>query len=175
MSFGPMIYVMLFLGILAILQSLYVLFFGSSMGAAEVLEFGCPRVVLATGSRWRRDGVGRSNLEPIEGCPGPAVLAPEEVMAGAPVAGPVVIFDDEHYYMGGALAERLVGQGHEVTLVTTAAEPSVWTLWTDEHHLVVPRLHELGVKVLVSHHLRGFDGETACVAFAYGKFRAAPP
>jgi dimethylamine/trimethylamine dehydrogenase len=144
------------------------LYFDSSMGAAEVLEVGGSRVVLATGARWRRDGVGRSNLAPIEGCPGAAVLAPEDVMAGAPIEGPVVIFDDEHYYMGGALAERLAGQGHDVTLVTTAAEPSVWTLWTDEHHLVVPRLHEIGVKILVSHNLLGFDGENARLAFAYG-------
>ena len=38
MSFGPIIYVMLFLGILAILQSLYVLFFGNAMKREAVMN-----------------------------------------------------------------------------------------------------------------------------------------
>ena len=34
--------------------------------------------------------------------------------------GRVVIFDDDHYYMGGVLAELLVNNGCSVTLVTPA-------------------------------------------------------
>jgi dimethylamine/trimethylamine dehydrogenase len=34
------------------------LFPASRMGAADVAEFGADHVVLATGSHWRRDGVG---------------------------------------------------------------------------------------------------------------------
>ncbi len=40
---------------------------GSHVTAAEVLEFGATRVVLATGSRWRSDGIGRANSRPIPG------------------------------------------------------------------------------------------------------------
>jgi dimethylamine/trimethylamine dehydrogenase len=32
------------------------------------------------------------------------VLSPDDLMDGAPVSGHVVIFDDDHYYMGGVLA-----------------------------------------------------------------------
>ena len=35
------------------------LFPASPMGAADVAEFGADHVLLATGSHWRRDGVGR--------------------------------------------------------------------------------------------------------------------
>ena len=41
-----------------------------------------------------------------------------------PRAARVVIFDDDHYYMGGVLAELLASEGHEVTLVTPAARVS---------------------------------------------------
>jgi dimethylamine/trimethylamine dehydrogenase len=44
--------------------------------------------------------------------------------------------------------------------MTPAPEPCVWSQWTDEHHLVVPRLYEAGVKPLVLHKLTGFSGGT---------------
>ena len=40
---------------------------GSRVTADEVLEFGATRIVIATGSRWRRDGVGRANAHAIPG------------------------------------------------------------------------------------------------------------
>ncbi|MEE8535844.1 MAG: FAD-dependent oxidoreductase [Kiloniellales bacterium] len=143
------------------------LYLESRLGAMDILEYGFARVVLATGSRWRPDGVGRSNPSPVEGCEVGNTLTPEEVLAGAPVAGPVVIFDDEHYYMGGALAEMLRRNGHEVSLVTPAPEPSIWTQWTDEHHLLVPHLHELGIGLVVSHNLVRFDGTAVHLAFVH--------
>ena len=45
-------------------------------------------------------------------------------MAGRLPAGPVVIFDDDQYYMGGVLAEKLRRDGIEVTLVTPGPEVS---------------------------------------------------
>jgi dimethylamine/trimethylamine dehydrogenase len=139
----------------------------SCMGQSEIIEFGCSRVVLAIGSKWRADGVGRSNITAIDGCPGPGVLTPEDVFSGVKISDPVIIFDDEHYYMGGALAEKLTNEGHDVTLVTTAPEPCVWTLQTDEHHMITPHLHEIGVKIIVSHNLCRFDGEEVHLQFAY--------
>ena len=144
------------------------LYLESRMTAEEVVAFGCPRVVLATGARWRDDGIGRSNLAAIEGLPGPRVFTPESVIAGAEIESPVVVFDDEHYYMASALAERLKAAGHAVTYVTTAPEPAVWTQWTDEHHLLAPHLHALGIEIVVSHNLVAFDGSAAEFAFQYG-------
>ena len=83
------------------------LFFDSRLSATDVLAFGIPRVVIATGSHWRRDGMGRRNRSPIEGWDRDTVLTPEQVMNGAQLTAPVVIFDDDHYYMGGCLAELL--------------------------------------------------------------------
>ena len=143
------------------------LYKNSLMQVTDVLEFGSDTILVATGSSWRNDGVGRSNRLPIKGCHGPGVLTPEEVLSGAEIQGPVVIFDDEHYYMAGALAELLIDQGHSVTLCTTAPEPCVWTQWTDEHHLLVPHLYDLGVNIIVSHNLLNFDKTSVELKFMH--------
>ena len=143
----------------------------SPLQAADVLEFAIPHVAIATGSTWRRDGMGRSHRAPIPGCDRPGVYAPQDIILGSAESGaiedPVVIFDDDHYYMAGCLAEKLRTAGHTVTLVTPAPEPSVWTQWTDEHHRVVPHLLGLGIEVVVSHVLRGFDGEAVEIGCSY--------
>ena len=125
----------------------------SRLEATDILEFQGSRLVLATGSRWRADGAGRSSRTPIPGCGESTALTPEAVLAGAAVTSPVVIFDDDHYYMGAGLAEMLRQQGHDVTLVTPAPEPASWTIWTDEHHLLGPHLYGLGIDIEVSHRL----------------------
>ena len=76
----------------------------------------------ATGARWRGDGVGRWHTRPLEIGPGVQVLTPDDLLAGArPDGERVVVFDDDHYYMGGVLAELLAREGREVTLVTPGA------------------------------------------------------
>jgi len=58
------------------------------------------RVVLATGARWRRDGIGRANTRPIPGFDlTRSVLTPDDLLDGMAAAGPVVVFDDDHYYL----------------------------------------------------------------------------
>ncbi len=121
-------------------------FRGSRMAAADVEAFGADHVVLATGSHWRRDGVGVLGVEGFAA----QALTPDDIFAGAAVSGPVVIYDDEHYFMGGALAERLRNAGHEVTLVTPQATASAWTAMTDEQGFVQGRLLDLGVRLVLS-------------------------
>jgi dimethylamine/trimethylamine dehydrogenase len=138
----------------------------SALTVGDVLEFGARHVVIATGSRWRRDGVGRENGAAIAGFAGDGVLTPDDIMEGRLPAGPVVIFDDDHYYMGGVLAERCVAAGLEVTLVTPAAIPSAWTANTLEALPIARRLAHLGVEVLTYANIIGFDGR--CVRWVNG-------
>ncbi|MFM7336020.1 MAG: FAD-dependent oxidoreductase, partial [Tabrizicola sp.] len=119
------------------------LFPASRMTAADVAEFGADHVVLATGSAWRRDAVGVYAIRPLAL---PDALTPDDVFDGAKVTGPVVIYDDEHYFMGGALAEKLALAGHEVHYVTTAAVASSWTVMTNEQDFLQARLIEAGVR-----------------------------
>ncbi len=120
---------------------------GSEMAASDIAEFGADHVVLATGSHWRRDGVGVANMQAGTF---PDALTPDDLFAGAAVIGPVVVYDDEHYFMGGALAEKLRRQGHAVTLATPHAAASSWTALTDEQGFVQTRLLECGVGLALS-------------------------
>ena len=122
----------------------------SEMTATQVLEFGADHVVLATGSSWRRDGVARFHLHPIPIADDARIFTPDDVMAGTTLSGNVVIYDDDHYYMGGLLAERLVEQGCRVTLVTPASEVSNWTRNTMEQHFIQKRLLEMGVVIVAN-------------------------
>jgi dimethylamine/trimethylamine dehydrogenase len=103
--------------------------------------------VLATGARWRKDGTGRWHTEAIPGSTSVSVMTPDDVMAGTIPAGPVVVFDDDHYYMGGVVAEALRRGGFEVTLVTPANEVSTWTTHTEEQHRIQARILGLGIGV----------------------------
>ncbi len=117
----------------------------SVVDEAQILEFGADRVVLATGARWRRDGVGRWHEEPIPGWDGPSVVTPDDIMAGMMPIGPVVVYDDDHYYMGGVIAETLRRAGLDVSLVTPANEASTWTTHTEEQYRIQERILTLGI------------------------------
>ena len=66
----------------------------------------------------------------------PGVFTPDDVLAGRLPEGHVVIYDDDQYYMAGAIAEKLVQAGRQVTFVTPGLEVSSWTVMTDEQFRV---------------------------------------
>ena len=139
----------------------------SRLTADEVRDFGFAHVAVATGSRWRGDGVGRTNAFAVPGVDGGAVLTADDVMAGAGPAGPVVVFDDDHYYMGGVVAEKLRAGGAAVTLVTPLDEVSTWTHNTLEYRFVQARLREAGIGLVTGHNLAALDGEQAALDCVY--------
>ena len=103
-------------------------YFESAMTADEILEYGFDHIAVATGATWRRDGVGYSHTQPLEMDPRFEILTPDDLIAGTRPSGKdVAIFDDDHYYMGGVVAELLLKEGYAVTLVTPAADVSTWT------------------------------------------------
>ncbi|MBM3600497.1 MAG: NADH:flavin oxidoreductase [Alphaproteobacteria bacterium] len=137
----------------------------SRLSADHVREFGMPHVVIATGARWRRDGVGRWHGIAPSGLDPSRVLTPDDVLAGAAVPGPVVVFDDDHFYLGGVIAEKLRRDGLEVTLVTPAAQVSAWTVNTLEQRMIYRRLIELDVELVTGHAVtaqRDANVELAC-------------
>ena len=58
-----------------------------------------------------------------------------------------VIYDDDHYYMGGVLAELLATNGCKVSLVTPAPLISYWSQFTLEQERIQGKLMKLGVKL----------------------------
>lgn len=53
--------------------------------------------------------------------------------------------------MGVSLAERLAREGRAVTLITPFATPAPYMQWTEEHQMMIPRLHALEVELVVGH------------------------
>ncbi|HVT51218.1 MAG TPA: FAD-dependent oxidoreductase [Dongiaceae bacterium] len=142
----------------------------SRLTAANVVEFGFERVVLATGAHWRNDGVGRSHWNPIPGLGGPNAFSPDDIMEGRlPKEGPVVVFDDDHYYMGSLIAERLAAAGLAVTLVTTGDVAASFTANTLELMPINQQLRRLGIGVVTAHDLTGFAGNAVTLASHYGE------
>jgi len=125
----------------------------SPLQAQDVLDFAAEHVFIATGSRWRRDGLGRALRWVLPGLECLPVLTPDDLMAGVLPPSPVLLFDDDHYYMGSVLAEHLVARGLDVIFVTPAADVAAWTHNTLEQHRIQRRLLELNVTIIPSHTL----------------------
>jgi dimethylamine/trimethylamine dehydrogenase len=139
--------------------------FGSRLDAAEIRSYEFDHVAIATGATWRDDGVGRWHARPIPFSGGVEVLTPDDLLAGALPAGErVVVFDDDHYYMGGVLAEVLAAAGRKVTIVTPEARVSEWAQNTMEQHRIQKRLIEAGVEIRTT---------TAIVSAGAGRVRTA--
>ena len=120
---------------------------GAAVSAAQVLEFGLDHVALATGARWRADGVSRQHIVPIAPMGKLPVYTPDDLMAGDIPRGRVVVFDDDHYYMGSVLAELLAQNGARVTLICPAARVADWSYNTLEQAAVHKRLLGCGVDI----------------------------
>jgi dimethylamine/trimethylamine dehydrogenase len=104
--------------------------------------------------------VGRDSGYPI--FDGADVFTPDDVMAGrVPEKGPVIVWDDDHYYMGGVLAELCRAKGLDVTIVTPAAMVSAWTVNTLEALPIARRIAKLGIAVIPYISVTAFAGGTA--------------
>ncbi|MEY4890155.1 MAG: hypothetical protein RIQ75_1285, partial [Pseudomonadota bacterium] len=126
------------------------LFSDSELDADAVMDFSARHVLLAIGSPWRSDGAGRTRLTGIDGFAG-AALTPDDVMANENIEGPVVIYDDDHYYMANALAAHLAAKGHEVHLVSPMPALSAWLGHTLEQPRMLAEMKAAGVRMYPYH------------------------
>jgi dimethylamine/trimethylamine dehydrogenase len=141
-------------------------FLDNRLTPEDILDLGFSRVIVASGAEWRSDGVGVTNWQPIPGADQNHVVAVESVFSGESMNDPIVVFDDDNFYMGAVIAEKLRRDGHVVTLVTTAPEVSQWTQHTLEQHRIQARVLELGIEVITAHNVAKVgtaDIEIACV------------
>ncbi len=138
------------------------LFLGSALDRDQTLEIaselGAATVALATGASWRRDGIGRQHWAPITTDGSVNILTPDDILDNRIPTGSVLIFDDDHYYMGGILAELLLSKGCVVTLATPAADVSHWTHNTLEQGHIERRLHEMGVRIAPKQGILALEG-----------------
>ena len=142
------------------------LYLGNLLTAVDVVQFGADYVLLATGARWRRNGIGRWHAAAIGTLTGD-VLTPDDIMDGARPRGRVVVFDDDHYYMGPVIALALARGGAQVCYVTTESKAGEWSAHTAEQVRTQRQLLDAGVEIVVAHALCAFDGASAGLACTY--------
>ena len=115
---------------------------GRDVTTRIVLEAGVSVVAIATGATWRKDGAGRQLSGPIPGLDQISVFTPDDIMDGRLPSGRVVLFDDDHYYMGGVIAEHLIHHGCQVVFVTPESLVSAFTQHTGEQGRIQRRILE---------------------------------
>ena len=133
------------------------MYLDSKLTADDILSYGISHIALATGATWRIDGVGRAHRDPLPYLSEGRIVGVDELLISGKNAlsgdGPVVIFDDDRYYMGSVLAELSVAAGYETVLVTPSPIVAPWSEHTLEQVRIQNRLIELGVEIIALHEL----------------------
>jgi dimethylamine/trimethylamine dehydrogenase len=129
------------------------------LSADDVLKYGADKVVLCTGSRWRDDGYSHNTMAPIKGIDGkePQFVTPEQVMAGKEIGDRVIVLDADGYFTGVSLAEYIVDQGKDVSIVTHYGAVGPLTEFTLEAVNLHRMMHEKGIKQYTSHWVEDID------------------
>lgn len=134
----------------------------------DILAIAADHVVIATGSKWRNDGYGNYHTTPIQSLtPGSTIYTPDDIMSGRLPEGRTIVYDDDGFYMGSVIAEKLQQLGNEVIYLTPESKVSIWSANNAEQPRVHRRLIELNIEIVLNHGLDGFDGETATLSCAY--------
>ena len=127
----------------------------------SVLELDMQHVVVATGASWRTDGVGRYRYTAFAGHEAETVISVDAILNGYLPDGPVLIYDDDHYYLGSAIALKLREQGIPVTMVTPEARVAGWSYYTSEQSQLIQSLMQAGVVLVANQGLATWDGKAA--------------
>jgi dimethylamine/trimethylamine dehydrogenase len=143
------------------------LYLGSHMGASDVQEFGADHVLIATGARWRRDGVGRWHAQPLAALAADGVYTPDDILDGRLPQGEVVVFDDDNYYLAPVIAMHLAERGARVRYVTTEGRAGAWSQHTAEQERTQAAMLELGIAIDVNATLVACGGGSATLACVF--------
>ena len=144
------------------------LYLKSNLTSEDLLSYGIENIVLATGATWRSDGVGRVHRAPLKYLNSNRILTPDDIMGGelsnAKSKGPIVIFDDDRFYMGSVLAEVAVKTGRKVIFITSTPNVSAWSENTLEQSRIQSNLMNLEVEIIASHKLFDFQDKQLSIS-----------
>jgi dimethylamine/trimethylamine dehydrogenase len=143
------------------------IYLNNKLTADDIDAFEADSILLATGSYWRRNGLGHTVRTPVEIDTNTRLLTPDDIFNNVEIEGDILIYDDEHYFMAGALAEKLLLQGHRVTYVTPSTMISSWTAMTNEQEFIQERLQSMGIKTVFGQKICTIDSNllTTCCTY----------
>ena len=140
----------------------------SRLTAEDVLGLGVDHVLIATGSTWSTDTVGRHSDSGLISQAESMIVGAETVLSGGSIdAEHVVIYDDDHYYLGSVMALGLRKKGHAVTLITPAGRPCDWGQYTTEVYSSNAALVEAGVQIITNQTLIAAETDQARLACVF--------
>ena len=140
----------------------------SRLTAELIDELDIKNIFLATGSSWRKDGIGRSRRNRIQGLETINVYSPEEAVENyKEFNGTLVIYDDEQGYLAGVVADHLNDKNIEVIFVTPASVVSPWTDSTLEQKRVQGALINSGVKIICNQSISKIENDKAFLECTY--------
>ena len=140
----------------------------SRLTAELIDELDIKNIFLATGSSWRKDGIGRTRRNRIQGLETINVYSPEEAVENyKDFNGPLVIYDDEQGYLAGVVADHLNDKNIEVIFVTPASVVSPWTDSTLEQKRVQGALINSGVKIICNQSISKIENDKAFLECTY--------
>ncbi len=120
----------------------------SPMSADNVLTYGADKVVTCTGFTWNGDGMSHVTMAPIPGVDASLaqIATPDQVLAGKEIGDRVIVLDGDGYFTGVSLAELLVDQGKQVSIVTHLPSIGQMTEYTLEAPNLHRMMHEKGIR-----------------------------
>ena len=110
-------------------------------------------VVIATGARWRADGMNGPTQSPIPGAEQPFVYTPEQVSRaqGAIDGEHVLVYDTDGYFTAVGMVEMLLEAGKRVTAITPFPNFAQYMFFTGEAFRVNRDLRARGATIIPAH------------------------
>jgi dimethylamine/trimethylamine dehydrogenase len=129
----------------------------NNLSAIDALDLDTNHIIVATGSSWRKDGIGGWRNTAFDGWQQDNVWSPDCLLGDNLPEGNVTIYDDDYYYMGPVLAMKLIEHGASVTIVTSASQVADFGQYTTEQHATVKTLLKAGVKIITDYGLESIQ------------------
>ena len=142
------------------------MFAESIVDADMVTELATDHVFVATGATWRNDGTGRTHYAPMNWHGSLQILTPDDIMNGVVPQGRIVIYDDDHGYMGGTLATHLADLNP--VFLSTASIVAPFTTFTLEQDKLQSELTERGLDLQLSAKICDTEKNALMVSSVYG-------
>jgi dimethylamine/trimethylamine dehydrogenase len=125
------------------------------LDADAIFEYGAEIVVIATGARWRSDGLNGTTQQTIPGAEHDCSHTPEQISAakGQIDGEHVLVYDTDGYFAAVGVAELLLNAGKRVTFVTPQPNVAPFMAFTGEFGPVNVSLRERGAEIVLQHTL----------------------
>jgi len=125
------------------------IYYSSNLKSSDVVNFNTENVIFATGSTWRKDGVGSTNFSSIS-FENYNVFTPDDVMDNTLEGyekNAFIVYDDDHFYMASVIAEKLSMSGHKVIYATPLPSVATWTDLTLEQDRIINNFNKLNIEI----------------------------